>query len=141
MSERSVLKWEALLTVTIRDLTGGNGANRTETDMKQTFHTPSDCHQKVTLKGTGKRQRCLSLSLFSPLPPVPVEFGLHKYGLRACLKKWRQASRPAVEDGILPSGSTVARSKSYRWKASCAVVPRVPPGWKPGSTSAKMADA
>jgi hypothetical protein len=56
-------------------------------------------------------------------------------------KKWRQASLPAVEGGFQPPGLEIASRAATELTGHFSVAVRNPPGWKPGSTSAKMADA
>jgi hypothetical protein len=54
---------------------------------------------------------------------------------------WRQASLPAVEDGILPPGKKLRRAKRSEFTGVSFVVTPVRRAGSHGSTSAKMADA
>jgi hypothetical protein len=56
-------------------------------------------------------------------------------------KKWRQASLPAVEGGFQPPGLEIASGAAVGLTGHFSISMRNSPGWKPGSTSAKMADA
>ena len=60
---------------------------------------------------------------------------------KSLFEKWRRASRPAVEGGILPPGKTTRKSATRQLYRAFLDGTLFPPGWKPGSTSAKMADA
>jgi hypothetical protein len=54
---------------------------------------------------------------------------------------WRQASLPAVEGGILPSGKNVHLSKRPHFTMTFPVATQLRRAGSPGSMSAKMADA
>ena len=56
-------------------------------------------------------------------------------------EKWRRASRPAVKGGMLPPGKIARKSAAPRFYRTFLDGTLFPPGWKPGATSAKMADA
>ena len=53
----------------------------------------------------------------------------------------RRASRPAAEGGILPPGRSAALTRSPEISKALMISDGFFRGWKPGSTSAKMADA
>ena len=60
---------------------------------------------------------------------------------RACLKNVAAGVPPAEEGGILPPGPDIRISEGYQFCLAPLCCVAGPPGWKPGSTSAKMADA
>ncbi|NOS69657.1 MAG: hypothetical protein HOP33_06985, partial [Verrucomicrobia bacterium] len=74
----------------------------------------------------------------------PVELRQLSLISPACrlLEKWRRASRPAVEGGILAVWTKRSKlNDSRNFQRAWFDVRFCPPGWKPDSTSAKMTDA
>lgn len=61
--------------------------------------------------------------------------------LEAGFAVWRRAFLPAGEGGFQPPGLRLARDAENGISGRLIVAARNPPGWKPGSTSARMADA
>ena len=68
-------------------------------------------------------------------------------GARICDPQHRESATglkiilPAVEGGFQPPGKKPRHAEDAEITVTFAMSRLVPPGWKPGSTSAKMADA
>jgi hypothetical protein len=105
------------------------------------YKTPSRVFRKFFCFHLISTQTCNYYLQTSHLAFVGLDFAWRCIVLRACLEIVAAGFQPAIEGGILSPGPRAKLQNRPGLLGVVSTATLFPPGWKPGSTSAKMADA